>query len=160
MIFYCVCAGPRPRGWLPATRDVSNYVKTTARLFSSVFCWATRLPWSYSLQGFTSRLITYSRSIWSFLRAVFYCSFFKDTLLAPDARFLFHPASPFLETQPEILLGNLIPKRSNTVKAGQFTLLSSFNQAPPQDFPQQFIDSSRTQKKLAKDTQKPQKTFE
>lgn len=120
---------------------MSNYDKTAAKLSSNccfllfnIFLLSNTSPMELLLKGFTSLLITYSRSILSFLQAVFYCSFFKDTLLAPDACFLFHPATQFLEIQPEILLGNPIPKCSNTVKARQFTLLSSFNQASPRTF--------------------------
>lgn len=58
-----------------------------------------------------------------FLQAIFYCSFFKETMLE-DAWFLFHLAIQLLEIQsPEVLFGNLILKCTDEVKARQFTLL-------------------------------------
>lgn len=58
-----------------------------------------------------------------FLQAIFYCSFFKETMLE-DAWFLFHLAIQLLEIQsPEVLFGNLILKCTDEVKARPFTLL-------------------------------------
>lgn len=56
-------------------------------------------------------------------------------MLAPDAWFLFRLAIQLLEVlNPEILLGNIIPKWSNKVKARQFTLLSSVNRVSLRTF--------------------------
>lgn len=121
---------PRESGCLP----VSNYTKTAAQSSSSWFFFlplSNHLPWSYILKGFTSLMITYSRSVQCSLQAIFYCSFFKGIVFGPDACSSFHHAIVLLKTQPEILLGNRIPKCSNTVNSRQFALLSGFTQHSP-----------------------------
>lgn len=69
-----------------------------------------------------------------FLQAIFYCSFFKETMLE-DAWFLFHLAIQLVEIQtPEVLFGNLILKCTDEVKARPFTLLPSVSRASPRTF--------------------------
>lgn len=82
-------------------------------------------------------------------------------MLEPDAWFLFRLAIQLLEVQnPEILLGNLIPRCSNKVKARQFTLLSSANRGSPRTFQNNLWTALGLAEKLAKDTQEPQKSYE